>query len=103
MDPLMGILGAIMVSRWAWRLLKETSGVLLDFQAPEVIQAIVRNAYENYDNRISDLHIWTIGEGLYALNVTIVTNSPQPPAHFKELLSEHKEFAHVTVEVETCH
>ena len=103
MDPLMGILGAIMVSRWAWRLLKETSGVLLDFQAPEVIQAIVRNAYENYDNRISDLHIWTIGEGLYALNVTIVTNSPQPPAHYKELLSEHKEFAHVTVEVETCH
>lgn len=103
MDPLMGILGAIMVSRWAWRLLKETSGILLDFQAPEAIQAIVRNAFENHENKISDLHIWTIGESLYALSVSIVTNSPQPPAYYKELLSEHKEFAHVTVEVEKCH
>lgn len=102
MDPLMGILGAIMVSRWAWRLLKETSCILLDFQAPEVIQAIIRNALEKYDDRISDLHIWTIGESLYAVNVSIVTNRPQSPAYYKELLSEYKKFAHVTVEVQKC-
>jgi len=102
MDPLMGILGAIMVSRWAWRLLKETSGILLDCQAPDAIKAIVQNALEKNDDRISDLHIWTIGESLYAVNVSIVTNSPQSPVYYKELLSEYKEFAHITVEVEKC-
>jgi len=76
--------------------------ILLDCQAPEAIQTIVRNTYENYDDRISDLHIWTIGEGLYALNVSIVTNLPKPPVYYKELLSDHNEFAHVTVEVQKC-
>jgi cation diffusion facilitator family transporter len=102
MDPLMGILGAILVSRWAWGLLNETSGILLDCQAPEENQAIVRKIIENDDDRISDLHIWTIGESLYAVNVSIVTDSPQPPSNYKRLLSKHKEFAHITVEVHKC-
>jgi cation diffusion facilitator family transporter len=99
MDPLMGIVGAILVSRWAWTLLKETSGILLDRQAPEEAQAIVRNTYEKNGDQISDLHIWTIGEGLYALNVSIVTDSPQEPGYYKKLLSDYMEFAHITMEV----
>ena len=99
MDPLMGILGAIMVSRWAWGLLKETSRILLDRQAPEKVQAIIRNTYQKNGDRISDLHIWMIGDGLYAVNVSIVTKSPQEPAYYKNLLSNHIEFAHITVEV----
>lgn len=102
MDPLMGILGAILVSRWAWGLLKETSGILLDCQAPEKSQAIVRKALENNNDRISDLHIWTIGEGLYAVNISIVTNSPQFPSYYKQLLLKYREFAHITVEVQKC-
>ena len=100
MDPLMGILGAILVSRWAWGLMKETSGILLDFQAPQETQALVRKALENTDDRISDLHIWTIGEGLYSVSVSIVTSFPQSPSFYKELLLKHPEFAHVTVEVQ---
>jgi len=102
MDPLMGILGAMMVSRWAGKLLKETSGILLDYQAPEESRAKVRKALENNGDKISDLHIWTIGQGLSAVNISIVTRSPQSPSYYKGLLSEYEEFAHVTVEVHNC-
>jgi len=38
-DPLMGILGAILVSRWSLGLLRTTSSLLLDKRGPEDIQA----------------------------------------------------------------
>ena len=100
MDPLMGIVGAVLVSRWAWGLLKDTSGVLLDCQAPEESLALVRNAIEKNGDKIFDLHIWTIGESLYAVTAAIATHSPQPPSYYKGLLSEHGEFIHITVEVQ---
>ena len=103
MDPLMGIVGAALVSRWAWGLLKDTSGVLLDWQAPEDSLALVRNTIEKNGDRIFDLHIWTIGEGLFAVNVGIVTHTPRSPSYYKGLLSEHEEFVHITVEVQDCH
>ena len=102
MDPLMGIVGAVLVSRWAWALLKDTSGVLLDRQASEARLALVQNTIENDDDRIFDLHVWTIGENLYAVCISIVTNSPQPPSYYKDLLSKHDEFVHITVEVQEC-
>lgn len=103
MDPLMGIVGAALVSRWAWGLLKDTSGVLLDRQASEERLALVRNTIENDADRIFDLHVWTIGENMYAVNVAIITRSPQPPSYYKDLLFQHDEFVHVTVEVQECH
>jgi cation diffusion facilitator family transporter len=100
MDPFMGIVGAVLVARWSFGLLKATSAVLLDRSAaPDVCNA-VRDGIERVDgNRVADLHVWCIGLDLYAVLLTVVTPTPRPPEHYKALLPDHLNIVHATVEV----
>ena len=100
MDPLMGIVGAIMVSRWSIGLLVGTSHVLLDRQAPvDIQQKVVDGIEKNGDNRVVDLHLWTVGPDIYAAIVSVVAEIPKPPEYYKQLIPSDLEFVHVTVEV----
>jgi cation diffusion facilitator family transporter len=100
MDPLMGIVGAIMVSRWSIGLLVGTSHVLLDRQAPvDIQQKVVDGIEKNSDNRVVDLHLWTVGPDIYAAIVSVVTDIPNPPEYYKQLIPSDLKLVHVTVEV----
>ena len=100
MDPLMGIVGAIMVSRWSIGLLISTSHVLLDRQASvDIQQKVVDGIEKNGDNRVADLHLWTVGPDIYAAIVSVVTEIPKPPEYYKQLIPSDLKFVHVTVEV----
>jgi len=100
MDPLMGIVGAIMVSRWSIGLLIGTSHVLLDRQAPvDIQQKVVDSIEKNGENRVVDLHLWTVGPDIYAAIVSVVTEIPKPPEYYKRLIPSDFKFVHVTVEV----
>jgi cation diffusion facilitator family transporter len=102
MDPVMGIVGAILITRWSWGLLRTTAGVLLDEQQASIVQDIKRTV-ECDDTRVSDLHVWSIGPNLYAAIVAIVAHDPQPPGHYRDRIQTgHSSLVHVTVEVETC-
>jgi len=103
MDPLMGIVGAILVSRWSWGLLKDTTSTLLDKQAPMELQKSIKEAIEQKDgNRIADLHLWSIGPDMYATALSIVTDKPKPAEHYKELLPNEIGLVHSTIEVCRC-
>lgn len=100
MDPLMGIVGAILVSRWSLGLLRVTANILLDRQGPETVQAKIREAIEaSGEARISDLHLWSIGPNLYSVIIQVMTDDPKPPAYYKRLLPVNMKLAHVSVEV----
>jgi len=100
MDPTMGIVGAVLVARWSFALLKTTSAVLLDRSAPEEVRAALERAIERVDgNRVADLHLWCIGPNLYAAVLTVVTPRPRPPDHYKALIPPRLNVVHVTVEV----
>jgi cation diffusion facilitator family transporter len=99
MDPLMGIVGALVILRWAWILLRRTANVLLDV-TPGVADAVKRAIESDADNRIADLHVWRIGPGHLAAILTVVTREPRPPAHYKRLVANIAGLSHVTVEVE---
>ncbi len=100
MDPLMGLVGAALVARWSFGLLRATSAVLLDRSAPPEICTAVREGIERVDgNRVADLHVWSIGLNLYAVLVTVVTPDPRPPEHYKALLPTGLNIVHATVEV----
>ena len=100
MDPLMGIVGAILVARWSFGLLKSTSAILLDEQASETTRNDIHQAIEADDaSRIVDLHIWTVGPGIYSAIVSIVARNPQQPDHYKTIIAECTNLQHVSVEV----
>ena len=103
MDPLMGLVGAVLVGRWSIGLIRTTSRVLLDQQAPGEMQAAITTSIESQDdNRVCDLHLWAIGPGIFAAAISIVTSTPRPPDEYKKLIPGHLGLVHATVEVHPC-
>jgi cation diffusion facilitator family transporter len=103
MDPLMGVVGAILVARWSYGLLGTTSSVLLDRQASASLREKIREAIEaDEDTRITDLHVWSIGPEIYSAQIAVVAHKPMAPAEYKSLLPQSLGLVHIAVEVHTC-
>ena len=101
LDPVMGIVGSVIVSIWAYGLVRETSGILLD-RTPQSsdLPREIRGAVErDADARISDLHLWQVAPGKFAAIVGIAAREPKPSEFYHDLFREHEELVHVTVEV----
>jgi cation diffusion facilitator family transporter len=100
LDPVMGIVGALIIGRWSYGLMRDTSKVLLDGEAYSDFTTSIRNTIESdADNIVSDLHLWRIGPNDFAAIITISTHSPRSPGYYKSLLFEYRELRHMTVEV----
>ena len=103
LDPFMGLVGATLVVRWSWGLLRSSARVLLDMQAPEEVGEAIRRAIESEgDNRISDLHVWSVGPGIYAAEIAIVSSRPLDPDSYYNILPGDLGLVHVTVETHLC-
>lgn len=101
MDPAMGVVGAVVIARWAWLLMKSSGRVLLDATPTGATEAAVRKAIESEgDVKIADLHVWRIAPGQLAAVLTVVTRTPKPAAHYKARLAGIVGLSHTTVEVE---
>ena len=99
-DPAMGIVGALVIARWSWGLVRDAGGVLIDRlpEDPEVISEI-REAIEVEGDRITDLHLWQVGPGRLAAIVALASRTPREPAFYKARLAHVHELSHVTIEV----
>lgn len=100
LDPFMGLVGAALVTRWSWALLRATGRVLLDMRAPEALLEAVRAAVEREPGtRLADLHVWSVGPGIYAAELGIVADEPKEPEHYRSLLPARLGLVHVTAAV----
>jgi cation diffusion facilitator family transporter len=103
MDPLMGVVGSIIIGRWSYGLLRDTSRVLLDGDVEANALEKVRAAIEeDPDNVVADLHLWRVGPRDLAALISIVADDPKPPDHYKRLAADAIELSHVAVEVNPC-
>ena len=100
-DPAMGVVGALVIARWSWGLIRDAGGVLLDAPAegPQVRQEI-EDILAATGDTLKDLHVWQIGPGHFAAIVSVASATPQPAQHYKTLLLPVHELSHVTVEVQ---
>ena len=103
LDPLMGIVGAAVITRWAYGLLRETGPILLDASIEQDYRQAIQDAIENdADNRVSDIHVWKVGANHYAAIISLVTHFPNPMEHYKNLLRDFHKLSHITIEVQEC-
>ncbi|MBU4262063.1 MAG: CDF family Co(II)/Ni(II) efflux transporter DmeF [Proteobacteria bacterium] len=103
LDPVMGIVGAVVISRWSYTLIQETSPILLDGSIAEDYQAAIRERIESADdNRIADIHVWRVGPADYAAIIVLVTHTPRNPDHYKKMLADFSQLSHITVEINQC-
>jgi cation diffusion facilitator family transporter len=104
LDAAMGLVGAAVIFKWAYGLMNDTGVILLDGAINkqtklEIITAIEADA----DNRITDLHVWYVGENHWAATIALVTHFPRSPEHYKNLLQGISFLTHVLVEVNQCY
>jgi cation diffusion facilitator family transporter len=103
LDPAMGIVGAVLVARWSFSLIRDTARVLLDHQAEDHHLAVLRDSIErNSTDRITDLHLWCIGHGIFAAEIALVSDEPKPPDYYKSLIPAQLDIVHTTVQVHHC-
>ena len=99
MDPLMGIVGSLLVGRWSLGLLRQTSHTLLDRQLDERLLEKVRHAIESDGHsRVTDLHAWEIGPGIRSLIVSVAAKEHLTPDDYRQRIDATM-FQHVTVEI----
>jgi cation diffusion facilitator family transporter len=103
MDPLMGIVGAVLVARWSLGLLRDSSATLLDRQAAAPLCERVRRSIEEHGHdRVADLHLWSVGPGLHAAEIALVTHDDLTPDRVKARLPGDIGLVHATVEIHRC-
>lgn len=94
LDPAIGLVGALVIARWAWGLMTDTAGVLLDTAEPRLMSR-VRDAVLGEGGVIADLHVWRIGPHAHAVIVSLSQGSA--PA-IRKRLHAMQGLAHITVE-----
>lgn len=100
MDPLAGIVGALVIANWSYGLMRDTGGVLLDMNADRRLTERVRHALEHDGDTVADLHVWRVGPGHMSAIVSVTTGDPTRDARFYHGLLRHiGGLSHVTVEV----
>ncbi|MCG6119546.1 MAG: CDF family Co(II)/Ni(II) efflux transporter DmeF [Blastomonas sp.] len=103
LDPMMGIVGALVILWWARGLLGDCTRVLLDMEADPATAETIRKRIEgDADNRVVDLHLWQVGTGHLALIVSLATHHPRPPQHYRGLLKGIANLSHCTFEIIPC-
>ena len=107
LDPVMGIVGAILVAVWAKGLIVETGKVLLDREMDHPVVAEIREAVESGTEaggtRITDLHVWRVGKQVYSCALTAVTHDASlTPDVIRNRLAIHEEIVHSTIEIHLC-
>lgn len=101
-DAAVGLVGALLVGRWAWGLVRDSGGVLLDVQAPAEVHDRIRHAIERGDDRVADLHVWSLGGDGYAAALSVVAHHPRSPEAYKAMIPASARVLHATVEVHHC-
>jgi cation diffusion facilitator family transporter len=102
MDPLIGIVGAVVIGHWAIGLMRRAGRTLLDARDNRALLAEIRRRLENGDpavDRVTDLHLWTLGPGHDGLIVSLQSAAPATPAVYKARLKGMRTLSHITIEV----
>lgn len=103
LDPLMGIVGALLMGRWAVGLARDSAGMLLDAEDHGQVAGEIRNIIQALpDHEIADLHVWRIGPASRACIVSLVSHAPLALEAYRASLAGIAGLDHVTIEVNLC-
>lgn len=101
LDPVMGIIGAVLIALWAKNLLAQTAKVLLDGEMDRPLVEDIRSAVEVGDTSVTDLHVWRAGRHSYYCILTVATrDGALTPERVRERMAKHSEIVHSTIEIQ---
>jgi Co/Zn/Cd efflux system component len=99
MDPLAGIVGAVVIASWSYGLIRDTGAILLDMNPDRGLGERMREAVEAAGGKVADLHLWRLGPGHLGAIVTVACGENRGPAYYRERLVRFRAVSHLTIEV----
>ena len=103
LDPAMGLVGAALVTRWSFGLIQDTSRVLLDSQSGKKHRNQLQRCIEEHTtDRVSDMHVWCIGQNIFAAELVVITDEPRSPDYYKALIPPTLNIVHSNIEIHRC-
>lgn len=99
MDPLAGMLGAIVIASWAFTLVRDTAAILLDMNPDRAMSESLRAVIENDGDRLADMHLWRLGPGHLGAILSVVTARERTEVFYRERLQKFRSLSHLTIEV----
>jgi Co/Zn/Cd efflux system component len=100
MDPLAGIVGAVVIASWAYSLVRDTGRILLDMNPDRQLTERLRQEIEVDGDRLTDLHVWRLGPGHLGAVLSVVTGKNRLPEDYRQRLRHFASLSHITVEVQ---
>jgi cation diffusion facilitator family transporter len=103
LDPMMGLVGGVVITWWSVTLCRQASGQLLDVVSSAKHEDVVRKQLEAIDDvRVADLHVWELGPGRRSCIVSVVTSTPRDVAFYRDAVLGALPVAHLTIEIHRC-
>lgn len=99
MDPLAGIIGALVIANWAYGLMRDAGRILMDMNPDAQLTRRLRQTIESNGDRIVDLHLWRLGPGHLGAVLSIATAKPRDCEFYRAQLSHFGLLSHLTIEV----
>ncbi len=99
MDPVVGLIGAVVIAAWAYTLICDTSAILLDMNPDRKMTERIRAIIETDGDRLTDFHVWRVGPGHLAAILSVETQQQRGPDYYQSQLRRFRALSHVTVEV----
>jgi Co/Zn/Cd efflux system component len=99
MDPLAGIIGALVIASWSYGLIRDTGAILLDMNPDRWLTDQIRESIEASGDTVADLHLWRLGPGHLGAILSVVTNTGRDGAHYRAILARFPMLSHITVEI----
>ena len=103
LDPLIGLLGAVLIGVWSVGLLRRTGTILLDREMDDPLVGQVRERLESDgDARVADLHLFRVDDARFACHATLVADAPLAADVYRARLAGLPALAHVSIEINRC-
>jgi len=99
MDPLAGIIGALVIASWSYSLVRDTAAILLDVNPDQGLSDRIRSAVEAEGDRVYDLHLWRLGPGHLGAIISVATDRERDASFYRERLVGLPHLSHLTIEV----
>jgi cation diffusion facilitator family transporter len=101
MDPVAGMVGAVVIATWSYSLVRDTGAILLDMNPDRAMAERMRALIETDGDRLTDLHLWRLGPGHLGAILSVTTSKQRDPDHYRRMLDRFRTLSHVTVEIES--
>jgi cation diffusion facilitator family transporter len=99
MDPLAGVVGALVIASWSWGLIRATGAILLDMNPDEKLSRRMRETIESEGDAVDDLHLWRLGPGHLGAIVAVRPGRPRLAEYYRERLARLGRLSHLTIEI----